>query len=78
MYHPAFGELCEARIYRNIVSRQLCIMPQGSYTISVNPRGISKMTGQKKSNVEYFREKGYSLKIKGDETLTGYQIKIMK
>ena len=78
VYHPAFRELCEAGIYKNLVSAELNEMPKGSYTVSVNPRVISKMTGQKKSNIEYFGEKGYSLKIKGDETLTGYQIKITK
>ena len=51
-------------------------MPRGNYTVSVNPREISKMTGQKKSNIEFFREKGYFLKIKGDEELKEYQIKI--
>ena len=76
VYHPAFAELCEAEIYRNVAQRQLLEMPGGNYTVSVNPREISKMTGQKKSNIEFFREKGYFLKIKGDETLTKYQIKI--
>lgn len=78
VFHPAFGELCEAGIYRNITFRQLGEKPEGNYTVSVNPREISKMTGQKKSNIEFFREKGYCLKIKGDETLTKYQIKITK
>ncbi len=76
VYHPAFGELCEAGIYKNIALRQLGEMPKGNYTVFVNPREISKMTGQKKSNIEFFREKGYFLKIKSDETLTKYQIKI--
>lgn len=76
VFHPAFGELCEAAIYRNVALRQLNEKPKGNYTISVNPREISKMTGQKKSNIEFFREKGYFLKIKSDEKLTKYQIKI--
>lgn len=76
VYHPAFGELCEARMYRNLALSQLEEMPRGNYTVSVNPREISKMTGQKKSNIEFFREKGYFLKIKGDEELKEYQIKI--
>lgn len=78
VYHPAFGELCEARVYRNLALSQLEAMQKGNYTVFVNPRVISKMTGQKKSNIEFFREKGYLLKIKGDEELKEYQIKITK
>ena len=51
VYHPAFGELCESGIYRNIALRQLDELPKGSYTVNVNPREVSKMTGISKSTL---------------------------
>ncbi len=85
-YHPAFGELCEARIYRELVEEMVKeIYPLSSeaaenrnITVFVNPREISKMTGQKGSNKLYFKERGINLSVKGKEGLEKYSAELDK
>ncbi len=77
-YHPAFGELCESNIYLNLIKRRL---PQNDgkekeITVFINDREISKMTGQKGYNKQTLLEYGYKVKIKGDNALSKYEIKI--
>ena len=73
-YHPAFGELCESRVCRDLLEERLGGLTPGSYTVSVNPRAVSQMTGQKKSNLTYFREKGYVITVRPDDTRERYEI----
>ena len=73
-WHPAFKELCDAEIYLNKVLGSL--KEKGNYIIYV-PRGeISKMTGQKRKNIEFLKQKGFNCKIKEDITLNKYEINI--
>ena len=55
-YHPAFRELCEGRNYRRLIAEEL-----GKHG------NISKAIGQKKSNIEYFKDLGVNIKIVGHE-----------
>lgn len=68
-YHPAFRELCDGRIYREEIERAL---PEGTVCaeISVPARNISKALGQKKCNLNYFNDKGITLKILPDSGQT--------
>lgn len=75
-YHPAFGELCESGVYLNIAKEKLKDIEKGEVTVFVNPREISKMTGQKGSNKKKLFEEGYAVTIKGDDSLNKYEIKI--
>lgn len=75
-YHPALRELCEGRIYYNHVLGELEKMEKGSYVLAVSPKEISKMTGQKKQNLEWLREKGYECTVKGMEGLLKYEVRI--
>lgn len=75
-YHPAFGELCESRIYLSLAEEQLKLKEKGKYTIYVNPREISKMTGQKQSNKNHLLSCGYSVTVKGKEELNNYEVEI--
>lgn len=77
-YHPALRELCEGRIYYNHVLGELEKMEKGSYVLAVSPKEISKMTGQKKQNLEWLREKGYECVVKGMEGLLKYEVEIQK
>lgn len=73
-WHPAFKELCDAEIYLNKVLGSL--KEKGNYIIYV-PRGeTSKMTGQKRKNIEFLKQKGFNCKIKEDITLNKYEINI--
>ena len=74
-YHPAFRELCEAEIYKNIIYKKLEKL-KGNYIIAVNPKCISKAVGQKKSNIQYFKNQGIDIKIVGDEKIPEYEVKI--
>ncbi len=75
-YHPAFGELCESGVYLNIAKEKLKEIKKGKVTIFVNPREISKMTGQKGSNKEKLLSEGYKVTVKGDNSLNKYEMKI--
>ncbi len=60
-FHPAFGELCESRIFRNEIERE--IKGRQNAVVYCNPALLSQVKGQKKSNQQYFAEKGIGLKI---------------
>ncbi|MBO5934998.1 MAG: radical SAM protein [Clostridia bacterium] len=76
-YHPAFRELCESRLYFEKCCR---IIQQnnitGKITIYVSPSEISKMTGQKRSNIESFSRMGISAQVKPDANLGKYMLRI--
>lgn len=58
-YHPAFGEMVFSLIYREEIEKE--ITKNGfldcKITIMADKKEISKITGQKKSNIKYFKEK---------------------
>lgn len=75
-YHPAFRELCEGRIYLRKLKNALG--EDFSYAeASVPARNLSKALGQKKCNIEYFKNKGAELKIVADAAQTE-DLKIIK
>ena len=73
-WHPAFSELCENEIYRNIILSKLS--EKGKYIISVARGEISKAIGQKRSNIDYFDSLGYRVKIKEDNNIYPRIVKI--
>jgi histone acetyltransferase (RNA polymerase elongator complex component) len=77
-YHPAFRELCEARIYRDSAGELLEGLPPGEYTLLVPPGHASKAAGQKRTNLMYFRARGYRLKIRETEGAEPYKPQIIK
>lgn len=74
LYHPAFKELCEGMIFRKKIED--LIENRTSAEISVSSKSVSKAVGQKKCNINYFKEKGISLIIKPSNELKGYEIKL--
>ncbi|MBR4858943.1 MAG: radical SAM protein [Clostridia bacterium] len=77
-YHPALRELCEGRLYYNRALTLIEKYESGRYILGVNPKEISKMTGQKKENLIRLREKGFDCTVKGMEGLTKYEVEIHK
>lgn len=76
-YHPAFGEICESKIYLNL-AKELLKENKGdkkSVTVFVNDREISKMTGQKGGNKKALFDYGYKVTVKGDKSLNKYEVK---
>ncbi len=76
-YHPAFRELCESEIY---LKNALEVLKQdtGNFTLFVNPACISKMTGQKKSNLKKLETMGKNCRVKGQYGLKIYEVKSEK
>ena len=77
-YHPALREICEGRIYYNNALSELQKQPKGKYILCVNPKEISKMTGQKKENLTKLREMGYDCTVSVCDGLPKYGVEIRK
>ncbi len=64
-WHPAFGEMCQSRIYRKkvleIIEKEKT--PKGKLKIFVPFGCVSKMIGVKKSNIEFLASMGYNCKV---------------
>ena len=77
-YHPAFRELCESRIYlRKVVDMIKNENISGNVCIYVCPSEISKMTGQKKTNLEKLRDMGVNARVRGGEGLSAYEVRLI-
>ena len=75
LYHPAFRELCEGLLYRDIIAEKIN-GKSSKFTIEVSTKSVSKAIGQKKSNIEYFSKQGTNIRIKPSNTLVGYNINV--
>ena len=82
-YHPAFRELCEGRIYRLAMEREIAAakergeLPEDKhFTFAVDPGCISKAVGQKRANKEYFRKMGAEVKMVGDRSVPVYEVRL--
>lgn len=72
-WHPAFRELCDSEIY---LKKALSMLEnKGNYNIYVARGAVSKMSGQKRKNIEALKELGYHCKIIEDESLGQFEIK---
>lgn len=79
-YHPAFRELCESKIYYELLTEKLNKekIRQGNITAFVAKSAVSKLIGQRKSNLTKLKEKGYNVNVLADETLSERQIIIQE
>lgn len=76
-YHPAFGELCRSRIYRNRMEKLLfSFYPAGSYTVFVSCQDLSIALGQKKENLAYWKDFHYNLHVVPDTALPRGEFRI--
>ncbi len=66
-WHPAFAELCYSQIMLTKVLSAL--FTKGKYVIYVNPKCVSKMTGQRKSNLLYLKKRGFDCVVKADDSI---------
>ena len=75
-FHPAFGELAESAVYYNLARAELD-GAESDAVIYVNPREVSKMTGNRRRNIARFKDElGINVKIQTDESLKVREIKI--
>ncbi len=71
-WHPAFKELCDSHIYLN---KALTLLKnKGDYIIYVPAGDVSKMTGQKRKNIETLKQNGFNCIVKEDSNLKEYEI----
>lgn len=76
-YHPAFRELCEGEIYLEKMLKELNGKDKNkSYQIEVAEKSISKAVGQSKRNEKALKNQGFCCKIKGNNFLSDYEIKV--
>ncbi len=79
-YHPAFKEICESKIYlkKALEFIKNNNIPTGKIEIRVNPKSVSQMTGQKRSNISTLKELGFDVKITADDALEKYKVYILR
>ena len=67
-YHPAFRELCESRLYRELAltALQQALPTGGAAQLRVAPAALSKTIGQKRENIRWLGEQGYVVAVCGD------------
>ena len=77
-YHPAFRQLVNSRIYRDVLFEKLesQSITKGNITVTVAPQAVSDFIGQKRSNIRTLNENGFIVRIETDESLKPYQIKL--
>lgn len=67
-YHDALGERVYSRVVRRVAQKE------GTPLICYNKKFLSKVLGQKRENIVYFREKGIDYTLVEDNTLTGVTV----
>ena len=73
-FHSAFRELVESRIYFEDIMDS--VKDKKDIVVAVNPAEISKVIGNKKCNVEKFREIGIKISVKPDKRIKKGNFKI--
>ena len=71
-FHPAFGELCESRVYLE----QMKSLTEGmdEAVIYCEQRILSQVLGQKRSNIEQLRRMGRDVKVVPDAGIKGIRL----
>ncbi len=78
-YHPAFREMCESRLYYGLITEYIRKNNiSGNIKIYVCPTEISKVVGQKRSNIELLKSLGINAKVKSDASLQKYSLHIVR
>ncbi len=72
-FHESFGEMVKSKI----MLRKILELPPAEYQISVNSRSLSKLKGNKKSNINLLVKRGYTLKIVIDDQLEVDELRIV-
>ncbi len=78
IYHPAFRELCENKLYYRKIKSKLMETNYKNAIIYVANNALSKAIGQKKSNLNDLKKDGYNVKIKTCLSLKDYDVEIVE
>ncbi len=74
VYHPAFREIVESRLFLEDMLEQLSRREKGAYTVFTDPRNISRAVGQKRRNMEELARHGYTVTVK---PMAGERVRLM-
>ncbi len=77
LYHPAFRELCEGRLYLQDMMRSLSRLPQGAYTVCCAPGEVGKVVGHKRENVYRLAQMGYNIKVQASEKIAQFETTVV-
>lgn len=73
-WHPAFKELCDSRRMLNSAIEKLSGLNKGEYILNVSPKSISKMIGNKRSNLKALQKLGFMCRVKANDNLKEFEI----
>lgn len=76
IYHQAFRELCESELFLRLALAK--ISQPGDYILEVPHGSLSKMIGQKKSNIQTLAKCGFNVKIVENNGLSGVSLRVTK
>ena len=76
IYHPALRELCESEIYFRRAVALLSGREGRESTLYVGRSSVSKMIGQKRSNLRRLAARSYPVRVVAEDGLGIYEIKI--
>ena len=71
-YHPSLGEMVISRDIRNMIEEYA--YGKDAVNLRVNPRFISKLNGNKRCNIRYFEEKGITLNVTVDDSVSTMEV----
>ena len=71
-YHESLGEMVWSRILLNKILQN----PTGEYTAYINEKTVSKLKGNKKSNITALENAGYNIKIIYDNSLSANELRL--
>lgn len=71
--HSAFGEVAESKIYLDLMRKQLKSGDRAK--VFVNPSEISKVVGNKRSNVLMLKKENIEIRVIGDEKLRKREVR---
>ncbi len=75
VYHPAFREICESKIMLDkLLSLLSDIENDTEIVVRVSPSCVSKMIGNKRSNLTRLNELGYIIKIVQDKSVKEMEV----
>lgn len=81
-YHPALRELCEGQLYVSTALSVLTHMgPSATETpwvIHVHSKAVSKMIGQRKSNLQRLLQCGFHVGVKADPAVPLWEVRVEK
>lgn len=73
-WHPSFREICDSRMYFEKIIEML--PEKGEYKLLVNPKEISKVVGNKRTNIESLNSLGYKCTVVADEGVNPKDIRV--